>query len=108
MINVLSRRSQLMHVSYINNLNFDLKTKLQEALKVDNHYLQVVAIFQARNKPLKIFNYALVEDEILQFDSRVYIPVESEINKMILHEMHNVPYADHLGSEKTLTTFKKE
>ena len=36
------------------------------------------------------------------------MPVESELKKIIMKEMHNVPYAGHLGYHKTLKIVKKE
>jgi hypothetical protein len=38
----------------------------------------------------------------------VYVPNSSELKKLILKEMHNVPYAGHLGYQKTIATVKKQ
>ena len=57
--------------------------------------------------PLKFLSCALVEDGILQFNGKFYIPTESEIKKMILQEMHNVPYACHPSYQNNLKKMKK-
>ena len=48
------------------------------------------------------------EDGILRFNRRIYVPIETELKKVIMQEMHNVPYARHPGYHKTLTAVKKE
>ena len=39
----------------------------------------------------------MTEDGILQFNGRIYVPNESELKNIIMQEMHNLPYAGHLG-----------
>ena len=39
---------------------------------------------------------------------RVYIPNSGYLRKLVLQEMHNVPYAGHPGYQKTLTVVRKE
>ena len=39
---------------------------------------------------------------------QVYIPNSGDLRKLVLQEMHNVPYAGHPGYQKTLTTVRKE
>jgi hypothetical protein len=39
---------------------------------------------------------------------RVYVPNSNELKNMILSEMHNVPYAGHLGYQKTIAVVKSQ
>ena len=48
------------------------------------------------------------EDKILRHTGQVYIPDSGELRKIVLQEMHNVPYAGHLGYQKTLAVVRKE
>jgi len=73
-----------MHILAISNWKSDLGIRLQEALKVYEHYSQVVAARQSGSKPLKFSNYELVEHGILRFNGRIYIPSKNELNKVIL------------------------
>lgn len=52
--------------------------------------------------------YALQDDGILKMRGRVYIPNSRELRKLVLREMHNVPYAGHPGYQKTLTAVRRE
>ena len=50
----------------------------------------------------------MTEDGIIQFNGRIYVLAKSELKKIIIQEMHNVPYAGHPQYQKTLTAFKKQ
>ena len=108
MVNALSRRSQIMKIPVIIYWKYDLKIKFYEALKVHNHYLQVVAMLQVGNRSLKFSKYALSKDGILHFDDEIYVPVERDWKNIIFLKMHNVPYVGHRGYPNMLTTIKKE
>ena len=50
----------------------------------------------------------MTEDRILLFNGRIYVPTESELKKIIMQEMQNVPYVGHPRYQNTLTKIKKE
>ena len=47
------------------------------------------------------------EDGILMNKKIVYVPNYCEIMKLILKEMHNVPYDGHQGYQKGLVAVRK-
>jgi hypothetical protein len=38
------------------------------------------------------------------YKGKVYVLNSNEMKNVVLKEMHNVPYAGHLGYQKTITT----
>jgi hypothetical protein len=52
---------------------------------------------QQGNLQQKIEEYKLDNDEILMYRGIICVPNSHEFKNMILREMHNVPYAGHLG-----------
>jgi hypothetical protein len=48
------------------------------------------------------------EDGILIHKNRIYVPNSGEIRNLALKEMHNVPYAKHLGYQKTIATIRSQ
>ena len=91
-----------MQVSTISEWKSYLEIKFHKALKVDNHFLQVVASLQSNNITLKFSKYVLNNNGIIQFDRRIYVRTEGDLKKNILQEMHNVPYAGRLCYHNTL------
>ena len=54
----------------------------------------------------KVDNYKLGIDGILLCQNRIFVPNVQDLKHMILHEMHNVPYAGHPGYQKTMAAIK--
>ena len=45
---------------------------------------------------------------ILLHKNRVFVPNVQDLKCIILHEMHNVPYAGHPGYQKTVAAVKRQ
>jgi hypothetical protein len=56
--------------------------------------------------PQKVDNYKLGIDGILLHKNKFFVPNVQDLKRMILHEMHNVPYARHPRYQKTMATIK--
>jgi hypothetical protein len=51
-------------------------------------------------------DYKLGIDEILLRKNKIFVPNVQDLKCMILHEMHNVPYAGHPGYQKIMASIK--
>jgi len=56
----------------------------------------------------KYQDYKLEEDGLLRHKSQVYVPDSGELRKLVMYEMHNVPYSGHPSYQKTVTAVRKE
>jgi hypothetical protein len=77
-----------------------------EAANADLQYRELVAMLQQVKMPQKVDNYNMEIDGILLYKNRIFVPNVQDLKHMILHDMHNVPYAGHLGYQKTMATIK--
>jgi hypothetical protein len=50
----------------------------------------------------------LEEDGILMHKNKVYVPNSYELRKLVLKEMHNVPYVGHPSYQKTIATVRSQ
>jgi hypothetical protein len=50
--------------------------------------------------------YKLGIDGIIMYKNRIYVPNVQDLKHIILHEMHNVPYARHSRYHKTMVAIK--
>lgn len=96
----------VVHVATVSTCKSDLKSRILEALILDGYYLQVKEKFQQGNAQQKYKEFRLEEDGILMHGNKV--PDSCEIRKFILKEMHNVPYVEHQGYQKTFVVVRKE
>ena len=101
-VDALSRRMHVMHVATINTCNSDLKSRILEALSLDDYYLHVKEKLQQGDAKQNYKDFRLEEDGILMHINKVYVPDFCETRKFTLKEIHNVPYVGHQGYKKTL------
>jgi hypothetical protein len=52
--------------------------------------------------------YEINEDGLLVHKNRIYVPSSGELRKLVLKEMHNVPYSRHSSYQKTITAVKRQ
>jgi hypothetical protein len=69
-------------------------------------YRDLVAKLQQGEIPQKVENYKLETDGTLLYKNKIYVPNVQDLKHMILHEMHNVPYAGHPGYQKIVAAVK--
>jgi hypothetical protein len=104
----LSRRVHLMHATIVSMHQSYLKSLILDVFVTDKHYLQVKEILQQEDVQQKMKEYDMKEDGLLIHKNRLYVPSSRELRNLVLKEMHNVPYAKHLGYRKTITVLKRQ
>jgi hypothetical protein len=107
-VDALSRRVHEFHTTTIIIYQSDLTDIIIEAAKSDLQYKELVAKLQQGILQQKIEEYKLDNDEIIMYRGRIYVPNSHELKILILREMHNVPYAGHLGYQKTIAVVKSQ
>jgi hypothetical protein len=90
-----------MHQSYLKRKNLDV-------VVTDQHYLHVKESLQQENVQHKIKYYEMKEDGLLMHKNRICVPSSEELRNLVLKEMHNVPYARHLGYQKTISIVRSQ
>jgi hypothetical protein len=105
-VDALNRRVHELHATTISMYQTDIKRKILEAANADLQYRELVAKLQQSKIPQKVDNYNLGIDGILLHKNIIFVPNVQDLKRMILHEMHNVPYAGHPGYQKTMAAIK--
>ena len=57
---------------------------------------------QKENIHQRYEGYRLEDDGLLMHKNRVYVPNFVELRKLVMNEMHKVPYAGHPKYQKTI------
>jgi hypothetical protein len=94
-VDALSRRVHKLHATTISMYQTDINGRILEATNADLQYMELVAKLQQGEMPQRVENYKLETDGTLLYKNRIYVPNVQDLKCMILHEMHNVPYAGH-------------
>jgi hypothetical protein len=96
-----------MHATIVSMHQSYLKSLILDVFVTDKHYLQVKESLQQEDVQQKMKEYDMKEDGLLIHKNRLYVPSSRELTNLVLKEMHNVPYAKHLGYLKTITVLKR-
>jgi hypothetical protein len=107
-VDALNRRVHIMHATTISMHSSYLKRKILDVVVTDQHYLQVKEILQQEDVQHKFKEYKMKEDGILMHKNRIYVPNSRELRKLVLKEMHNVPYVRHPGYQKTIAAIRSQ
>jgi hypothetical protein len=105
-VDALIRRVHELHATTISMYQTDIKRKILEAANEDLQYRDLVSKIQQGKMPQKVDNYNLGIDGILLHTNIIFVPNVQDLKHMILHEIHNVPYAGHHGYQKTMAAIK--
>jgi hypothetical protein len=102
------RRVHELHTTTISMYQTDLKGKIFEDAKAYLQYMELVTKLQQGKMHHKNEYYEMGIDGIILYINKVYVPYSPELRSAILKEMHNVPYAGHLGYHKTISVVMRQ
>jgi hypothetical protein len=105
-VDSLNRRVHKLHATTVSMYRTDIKSIILEAANTDLQYKDLVAKLQQGKMPQKVEIYKLETDGILLYKNIIYVPNVQDLKLAILHEMHNVPYVGHPGSQKIVVAIK--
>ena len=71
-------------------------------------YVQIKDKLQQQNLEKKYEGYRLEGEELLTYKNRVYIPNVANLRRIVMDEIHQVPYSSHPGYQKTIATSRKQ
>ena len=108
MADALSRKVHELCATSISMYQTDVKIKIMEAKNIDLQYKELIAKLQQGKTPLKMDIYKLGVAGMLLHKNRIFVPNVQDLKCVILHEMHNAPYAGHPGYQKTIAMVKSQ
>jgi hypothetical protein len=107
-VDTISMRVHDMHATTISMYQLYLCDIILEVSKSDLCYLDIKVTLQHGMSQKKFECFELREDGILMYRHRVYVLNDHEFKRMILSDIHKVPYDRHPGNQKTIVTIKKQ
>lgn len=105
---VFDALSKKFHVTVINVSKSNLRTRALGALANDEHYIQVKEGLQKEKLEKRYGGYQLEGYNLLYLIGKLYIPNCVDLWKMVLDEIHLMPYPRHKRSSKNNISRKKE
>ena len=97
-----------MHVASINICQSELKQQIVNHVAEDELQAQVKDKLQQQSLEKRYEGYNLEEDGLITYERRFYIPNVSYLRIIVMDEIHQAPYTDHPGYQKTIATTRKQ
>ena len=102
----LSRNSIPYCSSAFNSYKTNLEGLIKEAAKNDEEYLKIKERLEIDDKGSDLA-YSISSEDLLVYKNQLYIPNSEEVKRLILNELHKIPYSGHLGYQKMITKLRK-
>jgi hypothetical protein len=97
----------VIHLTIINTCESDLKSRINEALHTDEHFVHIKECLEQEPMGRNCEGYRMTEDGLLMYQDRLYIPNSIKLKRLIMDELHKRPYSWNPGYQKMITTIRK-
>ena len=74
-------------------INFILKDQILQYLEHDEFYAEISLALIRDPQDSKYSEFSFDEDGLLRYYSRIYVPNNLELRRLILGEFHSTPYS---------------
>jgi hypothetical protein len=96
----LSRSMKVIHLEAISTYALDIKERAKSAHAIDEIFKTVKSYLDQEPIGLKYEGYQLLNDGVLTYKGRLYVPNSDGLRRFILDELHKIPYTGHPGYKK--------
>ena len=103
----LRRNKITSFIAAINSYKAELDDKLEEGINMDREYQRVREKVNHNVSENINIDYNLNEKGLMLYKNGLYVPNIPEIKRLILNEVHKIPYFGHLGYQKMITMLRK-
>jgi dGTP triphosphohydrolase len=106
-VDALSRSMKVIHLEAMSTCELDLKDRVIREQKVYEFFKTMKAYIEQDPTRMKYEGYQLLNDVLLTYKGRLYIPNCDDLKRFIMDELHKTPYIGDLGYHKIITTTTK-
>jgi hypothetical protein len=103
----LSRSMKEIHLVVVSTYESDVKERVKSAHEIDAFFKNVKSYLEQEPTGLKREGYQLLNDGLLTYKGRLYIPNCDNLKRFIMDELHKTPYTGHPSYQKMITTTRK-
>jgi hypothetical protein len=102
-VDALSRSMKVVHLVVVSVSESDIKERVKTAQETDAFFKTVTSYLKQEPTWIKYKGYQMLNDGLLTYKGRLYIPNCDELKRFIMDELHKRPYIGHPGYQKMIT-----
>jgi hypothetical protein len=103
----LSRSMKVIHLAVVSTCKMNFKERVKSAQETNAFFKTVKSYLEQDPIGLKYEGYQLLNDGLLTYKGRMFIPNCDELKRFIMDELHKIPYTGHPGYQNMITSTRK-
>jgi hypothetical protein len=103
----LSRTMKVIHLAVVSTCETNVKERVKSAQETNAFFKTVKSYLEQEPTGLNYEGYQLMNNGLLTYKGRLYIPKCDDLKRFIMDELHKRPYTGHPGYQKMITTTRK-
>jgi hypothetical protein len=106
-VDALSRSMKVIHLIVVSTCEMDVRERVKSAQGTYAFFKNVKSYLEKEPTRMKYEGYQLLNDGLITYKGRLYIPNCGELKRFIMDELQKRPYIGHHGYHKMITTTRK-
>ena len=103
-VDALNRKVHEMHVASLSTFQPYLMHQIINHISKDEVCMQIKDKLHKQNLERKYEGYQLEGDELLTYNNRIYIPNVADLRRIVMDEIHKIPFSSHPRYQKIVAT----
>jgi hypothetical protein len=103
----LSRSMKVIHLAVVRTCESYVKERVKSSQETYAFFKTVKSYLEQEPTELKYEGYQLLNDGLLTYKGRLYIPNYGDLKRFIMDELHKRSYISHPSYHKMITTTRK-
>jgi hypothetical protein len=107
MVGSLSISMKVIHLEVVRTYESEVKKRVKSAQETYAFSNIMKSYLEQHPRRMKYEDYQLLNDDMLTYEGRLYIPNCNDLRRFIMDELHKIPYTGYLGFQKMIITTTK-
>jgi hypothetical protein len=98
----------MIHLAAVSTYETDVRERVRNAQETNAFFKTVMSYLKKEPRGLKYEGYQMLDEGLLTYRNRLYIPNCDDLKRFIMDELHKIQYISHPGYQKMITTTMKQ
>jgi hypothetical protein len=104
----LIRSIKMIHLAVVSTCETDVRERVRNAQETNAFFKTLTSYLQQEPTGIKYEGYEMLEEGLLTYINRLYVPNCDKLKRFIMDEQHKIPYTSHPGYKKMITITRKQ
>jgi hypothetical protein len=107
-VDALSRSVKMIHLAVVSTYERDFRERVRNTQETYALFNTVTSYLRQEPTRIKYEGYYMLDEDLLNYRKRLYIPSCDELKRFIMDELHKRPYTGHPGYHKMIKATRKQ